>query len=319
MGDGDRRSGPLPRAGLARLPCRDERPSGPGGDRAAGGHADRDRERRGRAALRADRDPSGPVPDGRTAEAPVGGGAPDRDPRRQPLVARGGAALRALRRALRLAGRVHLPAPDAVSGRPPLLCGRPRPRREPEAAGAHPGRRPRPARRRAALRDPIAELHASRHPGAAPGRSCMSIRTRANSGASIGPILPSTPRRRPSRRRSRALQPPQTIRWSARTSSGPCGLSRLERPRARSAIRARSRWARSWPICARRFRADTIFCNGAGNFATWIHRFWPFRAYGTPARADLGLDGLRAPGRGRREAHPAGPHRRVLCRATATS
>ncbi|WP_298959460.1 thiamine pyrophosphate-binding protein [uncultured Methylobacterium sp.] len=24
--------------------------------------------------------------------------------------------------------------------------------------------------------------------------------------------------------------------------------------------------------------ADTIFCNGAGNFATWVHRFWPFRA-----------------------------------------
>ncbi|MDA8521428.1 thiamine pyrophosphate-binding protein [Acidovorax sp. NCPPB 4044] len=25
--------------------------------------------------------------------------------------------------------------------------------------------------------------------------------------------------------------------------------------------------------------ADAIFCNGAGNFATWVHRFWPFTAY----------------------------------------
>ncbi|MFH6783655.1 MULTISPECIES: thiamine pyrophosphate-binding protein [Methylobacterium] len=25
--------------------------------------------------------------------------------------------------------------------------------------------------------------------------------------------------------------------------------------------------------------ADAILCNGAGNFATWIHRFWPFRAH----------------------------------------
>ena len=25
--------------------------------------------------------------------------------------------------------------------------------------------------------------------------------------------------------------------------------------------------------------ADTIFCNGAGNFATWVHRFWPFTTY----------------------------------------
>ncbi|MEH3145541.1 MAG: thiamine pyrophosphate-binding protein [Methylobacterium frigidaeris] len=24
---------------------------------------------------------------------------------------------------------------------------------------------------------------------------------------------------------------------------------------------------------------DTIVCNGAGNFATWVHRFWPFRAF----------------------------------------
>src|SRR5262249_16959093 len=26
--------------------------------------------------------------------------------------------------------------------------------------------------------------------------------------------------------------------------------------------------------------ADTIVCNGAGNFATWVHRFWRFRQYG---------------------------------------
>ncbi|HYF57099.1 MAG TPA: thiamine pyrophosphate-binding protein, partial [Salinarimonas sp.] len=25
--------------------------------------------------------------------------------------------------------------------------------------------------------------------------------------------------------------------------------------------------------------ADAILCNGAGNFATWVHRFWPFRRY----------------------------------------
>ncbi|WP_018262059.1 thiamine pyrophosphate-binding protein [Methylobacterium sp. WSM2598] len=25
--------------------------------------------------------------------------------------------------------------------------------------------------------------------------------------------------------------------------------------------------------------ADAILCNGAGNFATWVHRFWPFRAF----------------------------------------
>ena len=46
--------------------------------------------------------------------------------------------------------------------------------------------------------------------------------------------------------------------------------------------------------------ADTIFCNGAGSFATWIHRFWPFTHLREPAGAHQWVDGLRpACGRGR--------------------
>ena len=46
--------------------------------------------------------------------------------------------------------------------------------------------------------------------------------------------------------------------------------------------------------------ADAIICNGAGNFSIWMHRFYRFRRFGTLARADLGLDGLRRAGGGRR-------------------
>jgi acetolactate synthase-1/2/3 large subunit len=41
--------------------------------------------------------------------------------------------------------------------------------------------------------------------------------------------------------------------------------------------------------------ADAIFCNGAGNFATWVHRFWPFRHYGTQLAPTSGSMGYGVP------------------------
>ncbi|MFC4175635.1 thiamine pyrophosphate-binding protein [Microvirga sp. GCM10011540] len=41
--------------------------------------------------------------------------------------------------------------------------------------------------------------------------------------------------------------------------------------------------------------AETIFCNGAGNFATWVHRFWPFRKYGTQLAPTSGSMGYGLP------------------------
>jgi len=40
---------------------------------------------------------------------------------------------------------------------------------------------------------------------------------------------------------------------------------------------------------------DAILCNGAGNFATWIHRFWPFRRYGTQLAPTSGSMGYGVP------------------------
>ncbi|MDR2332282.1 MAG: thiamine pyrophosphate-binding protein [Burkholderiaceae bacterium] len=41
--------------------------------------------------------------------------------------------------------------------------------------------------------------------------------------------------------------------------------------------------------------ADTIFCNGAGNFATWVHRFWPFTAYASQLAPTSGSMGYGPP------------------------
>jgi acetolactate synthase I/II/III large subunit len=40
---------------------------------------------------------------------------------------------------------------------------------------------------------------------------------------------------------------------------------------------------------------DAILCNGAGNFATWPHRYWPFRHYGTQLAPTSGSMGYGLP------------------------
>jgi acetolactate synthase I/II/III large subunit len=45
----------------------------------------------------------------------------------------------------------------------------------------------------------------------------------------------------------------------------------------------------------RRLPDDAVLCNGAGNFATWVHRFWPFRHYGTQAAPTSGSMGYGVP------------------------
>ena len=59
---------------------------------------------------------------------------------------------------------------------------------------------------------------------------------------------------------------------------------------------------------------DTIICNGAGNYAVWVHRFWRYRQYPHRTGADLGFDGLW-PARGRRrQAAASRAHGDRVCR-----
>lgn len=59
--------------------------------------------------------------------------------------------------------------------------------------------------------------------------------------------------------------------------------------------------------------ADTIMCNGAGNYATWLHRFYRFRAYGTQLAPTSGSMGYGLPAAV--AAQRMFPERRVLCMA----
>ena len=65
----------IPGNRVARLPHRDQRPARAGGDRAAGGHADRARRRARCAGVRAGRDLAGPDRHGAAAEDALGGEA----------------------------------------------------------------------------------------------------------------------------------------------------------------------------------------------------------------------------------------------------
>jgi acetolactate synthase I/II/III large subunit len=57
--------------------------------------------------------------------------------------------------------------------------------------------------------------------------------------------------------------------------------------------------------------ADTIVCNGAGNFSAWVHRFWRFTRYGTQLAPTSGSMGYGPPAAvGAKRLHP---ERTVVC------
>jgi acetolactate synthase I/II/III large subunit len=57
--------------------------------------------------------------------------------------------------------------------------------------------------------------------------------------------------------------------------------------------------------------ADTIVCNGAGNFSVWAHRFWRFTRYGTQLAPTSGSMGYGLPAAvGAKRIHP---DRTVVC------
>jgi acetolactate synthase-1/2/3 large subunit len=56
---------------------------------------------------------------------------------------------------------------------------------------------------------------------------------------------------------------------------------------------------------------DVVLCNGAGNFAIWLHRFWRFRQYGTQLAPTSGSMGYGLPAAvGAQRLHP---ERTVVC------
>ena len=56
--------------------------------------------------------------------------------------------------------------------------------------------------------------------------------------------------------------------------------------------------------------ADTVYCNGAGNYATWVHRFWPFRSFASQLAPTSGTMGYGLPASVAAKALQ--PHREVI-------
>ncbi len=273
--------------------------AGPGGARAARGHADRD----GTGAPR--RSPSTPV-------ETHPGARPDRRTRGHcspgpngPLVILGGtrwdddgvAGVTAFAERLDAAGRLLVPPPDAVRPPAPELCRRCRHRHQP-GARARRSRKPTSCSCSAAA---LGEMPSSGYtlidspyprPDAGPRPSrCRRTRPRLPAGACDQRRARHGVRRRP--RRPRARRP--TPVWAERTKALHAAYLGWSTPPAAGPGR-RAAWGRSWPGSKRTCPQDAIFTNGAGNYATWLHRFHRFRQFATQARPDLGLDGLRPAG-----------------------
>ena len=163
----------------------------------------------------------------------------------------------------------------------------------PEAAAAGQGGGPRPAGRRASLRNAIAELHAARHSGRwREARPCSSGCGGTEQVYRAGLGIP--PRRHAFAAAAAELPKPNDVTWAG-TPPWPMPSIWPGAIRRRSARRVTCRWSEVMAHLREVMPADTVYCNGAGNYATWVHRFWPFRAYGSQLAPTSGSMGYGVP------------------------
>ena len=295
----------------------DQRPARAGGDRAAGGHADRARRGRRRAAVRAGRDLAGPDRHGAAAEAAVGRGAADHAARRQPLVAgRRRAAIGALRRALRAAGRDHVPARPSVRCAASLLRRRSRHRPQSESC-SRASRRPtwscwsaaawakcrRRATRCSTFPDPqMTFVHV--HPGAEElgrvYRPHLAIHAAPTAFAAA----------------LEGLQPPSSA-WRDQTEAAHADYLAWTEKADSGAGRRQSR--RDHGVAARKSSRRRHHLQRRRQFLRLDSPLLPLPPLRHPYRADLRLDGLWRAGGGGDEAAASRAHRGVRSPATAIS
>ena len=168
-----------------------------------------------------------------------------------------------------------------------LLRRRSRHRSQSKAAGAHQVGRSRHPGRRPARRIAVAELHAVRHSAAA-----GAVRPRPSGRGRTRPRLqPASGDQRHADRVRRGARKSRTesargagrpkaahadyLEWTEKPTEQPGGVN----------FGAVMVWLRE------NLPADAIICNGAGNYASWIHRFFRFRRFGqhvAPASGSMG-------------------------------
>jgi acetolactate synthase-1/2/3 large subunit len=107
-----------------------------------------------------------------------------------------------------------------------------------------------------------------------------------------------------------AMQPPASIAWSGVAEQAHAEFLAWTDPGAVSppgAVQMPQIMAHLREVLP----ADTIMCNGAGNFAVWVHRFWRFNGYGTQLAPTSGSMGYGVPAAvGAKRLHP---DRTVVC------
>ena len=278
-----------------RLPYRHQRPARPGGAGAAGGHADRS------AADVADAQPYVPV------ETWPGAGA-DGAARARCCGARQAALPAARRQRLgRRRGRRASSASPPPTGLP-VGCGFRRQDRfdnghpcyagdvgigiNPKLAAAHPRVRPADRRRPAARRDDHRRLHAPRHTDAEAAAGACPCRSRgARPGLSADAADQRDAARVRARRRRRCRRSSTRSGRRRPKTAHQDYLAFRKPPRSPGALQMGE--IMLWLDA--HLPADAIFANGAGNFATWVHRFHRYRRFGTQLAPTSGSMGYGFP------------------------
>ncbi|MBO6716881.1 MAG: thiamine pyrophosphate-binding protein [Rhizobiaceae bacterium] len=90
-----------------------------------------------------------------------------------------------------------------------------------------------------------------------------------------------------------ALTPPAQPRWAATTEKLHASYLKWSTPPETGPGDVHMGPIMAW--LEETLAEDTIFCNGAGNFATWIHRYHRFRRFGTQAAPTSGSMGYGPP------------------------
>ena len=271
----------------------DQRPARAGGRKSAGGHADRARRGRRRAAVLRRSRPRRAPPKWRNSQQLLGARADaDVHDRRQPLVAGGVATISAAsRKNIRLPvcttfRRLHLfdalhpcYAGDLGIGPNPKLLERIKAADLVVLIGGRLGELPSQSYTLFDIPRPqMTFVHV--HPGA------------EELGRVYSPNLaihatPDGVCRRA--RASRTLPAPLPGRATPRTPTISPGRSSRPSSRARVNLGAVMVWLRD------NLPADAIICNGAGNYAAWIHRFFRFRRFAQHVAPTSGSMGYGVP------------------------
>jgi acetolactate synthase I/II/III large subunit len=90
------------------------------------------------------------------------------------------------------------------------------------------------------------------------------------------------------------VQPPASLPWSEGTKAAHADYLHWSNP-AQIRVPGNLQMGEVMAHLREVMPADTIYCNGAGNFATWVHRFWPFKHFGTQLAPTSGSMGYGVP------------------------